>query len=201
MGRDKISCTSSLTRAVILMISSPDPCRYNITTSLYPFEGDNIYKLFENIGKGDYSVPEECGPLLSDLLNGEFVVCVSSSLRLCLSTPLSPTLVPPSWPGIFITKGSLFSAYTAGLFTTTYLKKKWLLQSDSLGVLVRYFQCEGPSLIVMTGDVPKLQYFSCSLRKNGFACTPPVGGTATLTGPSDSLHQRPPTDCRAPSIC
>uniref|UniRef100_A0A671KU70 non-specific serine/threonine protein kinase n=1 Tax=Sinocyclocheilus anshuiensis TaxID=1608454 RepID=A0A671KU70_9TELE len=44
---------------------------YNITTSLYPFEGDNIYKLFENIGKGDYTVPEECGPLLSDLLRGE----------------------------------------------------------------------------------------------------------------------------------
>ncbi|XP_062374853.1 serine/threonine-protein kinase STK11 isoform X2 [Sardina pilchardus] len=43
---------------------------YNITTSLYPFEGDNIYKLFENIGKGTYSVPEECGPLLSDLLRG-----------------------------------------------------------------------------------------------------------------------------------
>ncbi|KAJ0047405.1 hypothetical protein NL108_000487 [Boleophthalmus pectinirostris] len=43
---------------------------YNITTSLYPFEGDNIYKLFENIGKGDYTIPEECGPLLSDLLQG-----------------------------------------------------------------------------------------------------------------------------------
>ncbi|KAJ7993068.1 hypothetical protein DPEC_G00268600 [Dallia pectoralis] len=43
---------------------------YNITTSLYPFEGDSIYKLFENIGKGDYSVPEECSPLLSDLLRG-----------------------------------------------------------------------------------------------------------------------------------
>lgn len=43
---------------------------YNITTSLYPFEGDNIYKLFENIGKGDYTVPEECGPPLSDLLRG-----------------------------------------------------------------------------------------------------------------------------------
>lgn len=43
---------------------------YNITTGLYPFEGDNIYKLFENIGKGDYTVPEECGPLLSDLLRG-----------------------------------------------------------------------------------------------------------------------------------
>ncbi|KAF3699256.1 Serine/threonine-protein kinase stk11 [Channa argus] len=43
---------------------------YNITTSLYPFEGDNIYKLFENIGKGEYTIPEECGPLLSDLLRG-----------------------------------------------------------------------------------------------------------------------------------
>ena len=47
------------------------PFRYNITTSLYPFEGDNIYKLFENIGKGHYSVPEECGPLLSGLLRGK----------------------------------------------------------------------------------------------------------------------------------
>ncbi|KPP68106.1 serine/threonine-protein kinase STK11-like [Scleropages formosus] len=46
---------------------------YNITTSLYPFEGDNIYKLFENIGKGDYSIPEDCGPLLSDLLRGNWV--------------------------------------------------------------------------------------------------------------------------------
>lgn len=43
---------------------------YNITTSLYPFEGDNIYKLFENIGKGDYSIPEDCGPLLTELLKG-----------------------------------------------------------------------------------------------------------------------------------
>ncbi|KAJ7308482.1 hypothetical protein JRQ81_009034 [Phrynocephalus forsythii] len=44
--------------------------RYNITTGLYPFEGDNIYKLFENIGKGDYTIPEDCGPPLSDLLRG-----------------------------------------------------------------------------------------------------------------------------------
>ncbi|KFV77649.1 Serine/threonine-protein kinase STK11, partial [Struthio camelus australis] len=43
---------------------------YNITTGLYPFEGDNIYKLFENIGKGDYTIPEDCGPPLSDLLRG-----------------------------------------------------------------------------------------------------------------------------------
>nr|XP_031293992.1 serine/threonine-protein kinase STK11 isoform X6 [Camelus dromedarius] len=43
---------------------------YNITTGLYPFEGDNIYKLFENIGKGDYTIPGDCGPPLSDLLKG-----------------------------------------------------------------------------------------------------------------------------------
>ncbi|XP_032826580.2 serine/threonine-protein kinase STK11 isoform X1 [Petromyzon marinus] len=43
---------------------------YNITTGVYPFEGDNIYKLFENIGKGEYTVPEECGTLLTELLKG-----------------------------------------------------------------------------------------------------------------------------------
>uniref|UniRef100_A0A250YIF5 non-specific serine/threonine protein kinase n=1 Tax=Castor canadensis TaxID=51338 RepID=A0A250YIF5_CASCN len=43
---------------------------YNITTGLYPFEGDNIYKLFENIGKGDFTIPGDCGPPLSDLLKG-----------------------------------------------------------------------------------------------------------------------------------
>lgn len=48
---------------------------YNITTGLYPFEGDNIYKLFENIGKGDYTIPGGCGPPLSDLLRGEARGC------------------------------------------------------------------------------------------------------------------------------
>ena len=69
----------SLSLHAVLLLQSLSCCywpsvflnRYNITTSLYPFEGDNIYKLFENIGKGDYTVPEECGPLLSDLLRGE----------------------------------------------------------------------------------------------------------------------------------
>lgn len=49
----------------------PSGQSYNITTGLYPFEGDNIYKLFENIGKGDYTIPGDCGPPLSDLLKGE----------------------------------------------------------------------------------------------------------------------------------
>jgi serine/threonine-protein kinase 11 len=41
---------------------------YNITTGLYPFEGDNIYRLLENIGKGVWSIPEGLDPLLTDLL-------------------------------------------------------------------------------------------------------------------------------------
>lgn len=32
--------------------------RYNIATGLYPFEGDNIYRLLENIGKNQWEAPE-----------------------------------------------------------------------------------------------------------------------------------------------
>lgn len=44
--------------------------RYNITTGIYPFEGDSIYKLYENIGKGDYTIPDEIENPLRDLLEG-----------------------------------------------------------------------------------------------------------------------------------
>ena len=53
-------------------------CRYNITTGKYPFEGDNIYKLFENIGKGEYTVPEEADSLLTDLIKGKCCLLVES---------------------------------------------------------------------------------------------------------------------------
>ncbi|XP_078352582.1 serine/threonine-protein kinase STK11-like [Oculina patagonica] len=43
---------------------------YNITTGKYPFEGENIYKLFENIGRGQFTVPEGVGDSLADLLRG-----------------------------------------------------------------------------------------------------------------------------------
>ncbi|KAK6621707.1 Serine/threonine-protein kinase stk11 [Polyplax serrata] len=43
---------------------------YNITTGKYPFEGDNIYKLFENIGKGDFTIPEELEGSICSLLKG-----------------------------------------------------------------------------------------------------------------------------------
>uniref|UniRef100_A0A182JB42 Serine/threonine-protein kinase STK11 n=1 Tax=Anopheles atroparvus TaxID=41427 RepID=A0A182JB42_ANOAO len=41
---------------------------YNITTGLYPFEGDNIYKLLENIGKCEWTPPDWLEPRLADLL-------------------------------------------------------------------------------------------------------------------------------------
>ena len=44
--------------------------RFNITTGKYPFEGDNIFKLFEKIGEGVFEVPEEVDALLADLLQG-----------------------------------------------------------------------------------------------------------------------------------
>lgn len=44
--------------------------RYNITTGKYPYGGDNIYKLFENIGKGEYTIPEDVSPALEQLLRG-----------------------------------------------------------------------------------------------------------------------------------
>ncbi|XP_076377947.1 lkb1/serine/threonine kinase 11 isoform X1 [Megalopta genalis] len=43
---------------------------YNITTGQYPFQGDNIYKLYENIGKGEYTIPEEVEEPLRSLIQG-----------------------------------------------------------------------------------------------------------------------------------
>lgn len=43
---------------------------YNITTGEYPFQGDNIYKLYENIGKGEYTIPEEVEEPLKSLIQG-----------------------------------------------------------------------------------------------------------------------------------
>ncbi|XP_076662729.1 lkb1/serine/threonine kinase 11 isoform X1 [Andrena cerasifolii] len=43
---------------------------YNIITGQYPFQGDNIYKLYENIGKGEYTIPEEVEEPLKSLIQG-----------------------------------------------------------------------------------------------------------------------------------
>lgn len=42
-----------------------------MTTGVYPFEGDNIFKLFENIGKGQYQIPDGVEDNLKDLLTGK----------------------------------------------------------------------------------------------------------------------------------
>ena len=41
-----------------------------MTTGKYPFEGDNIYKLYENISQGQWEVPEEVDDLLAGLIKG-----------------------------------------------------------------------------------------------------------------------------------
>lgn len=47
-----------------------------MTTSLYPFEGDNIYKLFENIGKGVFTIPDSVDSVMADLLRGKLWYCL-----------------------------------------------------------------------------------------------------------------------------
>lgn len=42
-----------------------------MTTGLYPFEGENIYKLFENIGRGVYTIPDSIDKMLNSLLTGK----------------------------------------------------------------------------------------------------------------------------------
>ncbi|KAG8233462.1 hypothetical protein J437_LFUL013749 [Ladona fulva] len=47
---------------------------YNITTGQYPFEGDNIYRLYEKIGRGEFTIPEELeDELLRSLLKGMLI--------------------------------------------------------------------------------------------------------------------------------
>jgi len=43
---------------------------YNFVTGSYPFEGDTIFRLFEEIAKCEYTVPSDVDPLLGSLLRG-----------------------------------------------------------------------------------------------------------------------------------
>ncbi|CAG7835091.1 unnamed protein product [Allacma fusca] len=43
---------------------------YNLATGKYPFEGDTVFLLFENIANGKFTVPEDVDPLLANLLRG-----------------------------------------------------------------------------------------------------------------------------------
>lgn len=43
---------------------------YSITTGRYPFEGENIYRLFEKISKCEFTMPNDLDPALQSLLAG-----------------------------------------------------------------------------------------------------------------------------------
>lgn len=43
---------------------------YNLVTGQLPFEADNIYLLFQTIGKGVYTIPQEIEPQLTSLIHG-----------------------------------------------------------------------------------------------------------------------------------
>ncbi|CAF0825874.1 unnamed protein product [Rotaria sp. Silwood1] len=43
---------------------------FNLVTGRLPFEADNIYILFQTIGKGIYTIPDDIEPHLASLLNG-----------------------------------------------------------------------------------------------------------------------------------
>lgn len=43
---------------------------YSITTGKYPFDGENIYRLIDNISKGQFTIPDDLEETLQDLLTG-----------------------------------------------------------------------------------------------------------------------------------
>ena len=48
--------------------SYASPFRFHFTTGKFPFEGDNVYKLFGAISTGVFEMPSDLSPLLQDLL-------------------------------------------------------------------------------------------------------------------------------------
>ena len=44
--------------------------RFHFTTGKFPFEGENVYKLFGAISTGVFHIPKDLSPLLKDLLKG-----------------------------------------------------------------------------------------------------------------------------------
>ena len=45
--------------------------RFHFTTGKFPFEGENVYKLFAAISSGQFEMPPDLPPLLQDLLTGQ----------------------------------------------------------------------------------------------------------------------------------
>ena len=45
-------------------------CRYNFVTGKFPFEGENVYKLFAAISVGVFTMSPDISPMLQDLIKG-----------------------------------------------------------------------------------------------------------------------------------
>lgn len=56
---------------------------YSITTGKYPFEGENVYRLFEKISTGKFDMPDNLDPALQNLLKG--MLRKNPELRMSLS--------------------------------------------------------------------------------------------------------------------
>jgi len=55
---------------------------YNLVTGRLPFEADNIYLLFQTIGKGIYTIPNDIEPHLTSFING--LLHINKNLRFTL---------------------------------------------------------------------------------------------------------------------
>lgn len=56
---------------------------FNFVTGSYPFEGDTIFRLFENIGKGEFTVPKgDVDPVLESLIVGMLATHVDDRITL-----------------------------------------------------------------------------------------------------------------------
>ena len=53
---------------------------FHFTTGKFPFEGENVYKLFGSISTGLFTMPADLPPLLQDLLRGTAYTMLSLSL-------------------------------------------------------------------------------------------------------------------------
>jgi len=65
-----VDCDAQLFPFSASMLTATLRSRFNLTSGRYPFEGDNIFKLFEKIGEGVFEVPDDVDELLGDLLKG-----------------------------------------------------------------------------------------------------------------------------------
>ena len=66
----RLRCPQYVCVYVLVPYYSVCLCRFHFTTGKFPFEGDNVYKLFGAISTGKFEVPGDLSPLLQELIRG-----------------------------------------------------------------------------------------------------------------------------------